>query len=318
MRLIGYLPEKSNALTFSDFLYVQGIGNNVDAEKEGWAIWVHGEDEVPRATELLSQFKTNPADPKYKEQAREASQLKEQELTEEAKTKNRQFDRTKLFQQARPYGMGPLTIALVLTCIAVALFSKLGTNREVLGPFYITHFVIDDSMIKWIPGLPEIRHGEIWRLITPIFLHFGAAHLIFNMLAMLDLGSMVEARKGAGQLAILVLVIGVVSNLAQYSFAVPQLDLNTWAFHFRRGAPNFGGISGVAYGLLGYIWMKSRFDPGSGFFLHRQAVTMMLVWFVLCLVGVIPGIANTAHAAGLFLGVIWGYLSSRRANGRTG
>jgi GlpG protein len=318
MRLIGYLPEKSNALTFSDFLYVQGIGNNIDAEKEGWAIWIHGEDEVPRATELLSQFKTNPTDPKYKERAREASQLKEQQLTEEAEAKSRQFDRTKLFQQGRPYGMGPLTVALVLTCVAVGLFSRLGSNKQVLDVFYITHFVIDGLSIKWIPGLPEIRHGQVWRLITPIFIHFGPAHLIFNMLAMLDLGSMVEARKGSGRLAILVLVLAVVSNLAQYFVEIPQLNLSTWTFHFRGPMPNFGGISGVAFGLLGYIWMKSRFDPASGFFLHRQAVTMMLVWFVICLVGIIPGIANSAHAAGLVLGVIWGYLSSLRAKRRTG
>jgi len=79
MRLIGYLPEKSSALLFSDFLYVQGIGNDVDSEKDGWAIWIHGEDEVQRAKELLSQFKTNPTDPKYQERAREAGNLKEQE-----------------------------------------------------------------------------------------------------------------------------------------------------------------------------------------------------------------------------------------------
>ena len=53
MRLIGHLTEKTSALTFSDFLYVQGIGNEVESEKEGWAIWIHGEDEVPRARELL-------------------------------------------------------------------------------------------------------------------------------------------------------------------------------------------------------------------------------------------------------------------------
>jgi len=82
--------------------------------------------------------------------------------------------------------------------------------------------------------------------------------------------------------------------------------------HFQRGGPLFGGISGVAFGLFGYIWMKARFDPGSGFFLHRQAVMMMMVWFVICLLGIIPRVANTAHTVGLLVGVIWGYLSSPR------
>ena len=310
MRLIGHLGEKASAVTFSDFLYVQGIGNDVEPEKEGWAIWVHGEDEVPKAKELLAQFKMNPGDPKYQKQAREANQLKEAEAKEEAKAKNRYFDRTKLLEQGRTYRIGPLTVMLVVACVAVAVMSKMGSNREVLRSLFITQFNFDGSYIEWAPGLPEIRTGQIWRLITPIFIHFGAPHLIFNMLATLDLGSMVEARKGTLRFALLVLVIGVVSNLAQYSFEMPQLS----SLHFRRGAPNFGGISGVAFGLFGYIWMKSRFDPGSGFFLHRQAVMMMMVWFVICLLGIIPGIsfANTAHTVGLLMGVVWGYLSSPR------
>jgi GlpG protein len=223
------------------------------------------------------------------------------EELQEAKAKKRHFDRTKLFQQVRPYGIGPLTFALVATCIAVAIFSRMGENREVLNNFFITQTREMGGYLHWTGGLPEIRNGQVWRLLTPIFIHFGVPHLVFNMLAMLDLGSMIEARANAGRLLLLVLVIGVVSNLAQYSF-----EISRWT----HGSPNFGGMSGVAYGLLGYIWMKSRFDPGSGFFLHRQAVVMMLVWFVLCLVGVFGTFANTAHAVGLIVGVIWGYLSA--------
>ena len=308
MRLIGHLAEKASAVTFSDFLYVQGIGNDVEPEKEGWAIWVHGEDEVPRAKELLAEFKTNPADPKYRKQAREANQLKEQEAKEEAKAKERYFDRTKLMEQGRPYRIGPLTLLLVLACVVVAVLSRLGKNVDALMPLLISKIALQGGDFVWAPGLPEIRHGEIWRLITPIFIHFGAPHLIFNMLAMLDLGSMIESRKGSLRLALLVLVTGVLSNLGQYYF---EVQLNS--FGFRRGSPFFGGISGVAYGLFGYIWMKSRFDPGSGLFLHGQAVMMMMVWFVICLVGIIPGIANTAHTVGLLVGMAWGYLSSLRA-----
>ncbi len=311
MRLIGHLTEKSSAAAFSDFLYVQGIGNDVESEKDGWAIWVHGEDEVPRAKELLSEFKNNPADAKFKNRSREATQRKEQEAQEEAEAKKRYFDRTKLFQEGRSYRIGPLTLSLVLICVAVAFLSGMGKKKEFLDLFCITSFSYHLSYIEWAPGLPEIRSGQIWRLITPIFIHFGPAHLIFNMLAMLDLGSMVEARKGSIQLAALVVVIGILSNFAQYSFETPPLT--SWPLHFRGGAPNFGGISGVVFGLFGYIWMQARFNPGSGLFLQRQAVAMILVWFVLCLVGVIPGIANTAHAAGLALGMAWGYLSALRA-----
>src|SRR5438045_1197538 len=145
MRLIGHLGEKASALTFSDFLYVQGIGNDVEPEKEGWAIWVHGEDEVPRAKELLAQFKVNPTDPKYHKQARGASQLKEQEAKEEAKAKDRYFDRTKLLEQGRTYRIGPLTVMLIVACVAVAVVSKMGSYWEALRPLLITQITFADS-----------------------------------------------------------------------------------------------------------------------------------------------------------------------------
>src|SRR5256885_3986820 len=128
MRLIGHLGEKASAVTFSDFLYVQGIGNDIDSEKEGWAIWVHGEDEVSKAKELLAQFKMNPSDPKYQKQAREANQLKEAEAKEQAKAKDRFFDRNKLLEQGRTYRIGPLTVMLVVACVAVAILPRMGNN----------------------------------------------------------------------------------------------------------------------------------------------------------------------------------------------
>jgi membrane associated rhomboid family serine protease len=36
----------------------------------------------------------------------------------------------------------------------------------------------------------------------------------------------------------------------------------------------------------------------------------MLVWFVLCLVKIIPNVANTVHGIGLAVGVVWGCLAS--------
>jgi GlpG protein len=136
----------------------------------------------------------------------------------------------------------------------------------------------------------------VWRLITPIFIHFDPIHILFNMLWLRDLGSMIEGRQSSWRLAVLVLVIAVCSDLAQY---------------FVDG-PVFGGMSGVVYGLLGYIWMRGKFDPGSGLYLHPSTVTMMIIWFFACFTPLIPHVANGTHAAGLIVGLAWGYLSSLR------
>jgi membrane associated rhomboid family serine protease len=143
-------------------------------------------------------------------------------------------------------------------------------------------------------GLAEVRSGQIWRLLTPIFLHFGVLHVLFNMMWLADLGSMIEARQSSLRLGLLVLVIGCGSNFGQYLV----------------GGPIFGGMSGVVYGLLGYIWMRGKFDPASGLFLHQSTVLMMMIWFVVCFTGLVGHVANAAHAVGLGMGVAWGYLSS--------
>jgi membrane associated rhomboid family serine protease len=38
----------------------------------------------------------------------------------------------------------------------------------------------------------------------------------------------------------------------------------------------------------------------------------MIIWFFACFTPLVPHIANTAHAAGLLMGMAWGYLSSIR------
>jgi GlpG protein len=144
--------------------------------------------------------------------------------------------------------------------------------------------------------LPEIRHGEIWRLITPIFIHLGFLQIFFNLLWLRELGTTVEARQNSLVLLILVLVFAMVSNVAQ--------DL--------MHGPAFGGMSGVVYALAAYIWMRGKLDPGSGLFLYPATVAMMLIWFFACLIGFEGGMtATTAHVVGLLMGMTWGCLSRR-------
>ena len=128
-----------------------------------------------------------------------------------------------------------------------------------------------------------------------MFLHFGFLHIFFNMLWLRDLGSMIEARKSTWMLLLLVLVIAGTSNLAQYLVS----------------GPTFGGMSGVVYGLLGYIWMQGKFDPASKLSLEPQTVLFMIAWFFLCLFDLVGNVANTVHAVGLGVGIAWGFLAAR-------
>jgi GlpG protein len=295
--MIGHLADEKAARTFADYLYVQKIESHLDYEKpDGWGIWVNDEDRVEEAARLLTAFRANPADPKYRAEAKSAAELRaEAEKGKEAYRKKVR-DRRQLFRPLTAYGFGPLTLGLIAISVIVAIYSKLGDDPQAIMRLFITDYTVTGNYLEWIRTLPEIHHGQLWRLVTPIFIHFGILHLFFDMWWLRDLGSMIEARQSSRLLAVLVLVIAVCSNLAQFYY----------------GGPAFGGMSGVVYGLLGYIWMRGKFDPGSGLYLHPTTVTMMIIWFFACFTPIIPHIANATHAAGLALGLAWGYLSSRR------
>ena len=295
MRMIGHLADEPSARTFADYLYVQGIENQLDHQKDdGWGIWILDEDKIDNATGLLALFRQNPGDPIYRSKAKTAAQLRAEEENEKAAYNKKLRDRRHLFRPLTPYGFGPVTFGLIMISVTVFILSKFGQDRHAIMSFFITDF--SGGEVDWT--LPEIWHGQIWRLFTPMFIHFSVLHILFNMMWLRDLGSMIEGRQSVWHLVILVLVIAACSNVAQ--------------FYFNHRGPNFGGMSGVVYGLLGYVWIRGKFDPGSGLYLHSYTVTMMIIWFVACFMNILGPIANTAHAVGLVMGMAWGYLSSLR------
>jgi len=64
--------------------------------------------------------------------------------------------------------------------------------------------------------LVEVRGGEVWRLVTPIFIHFSIFHILFNCMMAYQLGGAIEMNRGSTRLALLVLLTAVPSNLAQF------------------------------------------------------------------------------------------------------
>jgi len=179
----------------------------------------------------------------------------------------------------------PITATLLALSVVVSLFSNLGSN------FQLIHFLF---ISEYRQGLSEILNGQVWRLFTPIVIHFGILHIAFNMVWLYQLGSAIEQHHSIKRMAVLVLIISVTSNLAQFLWSGPM----------------FGGMSGVVYGLLGYVWIQGKFNPRAGIGLDRNIAIMMFVWFVVCWLGLVGNIANMAHTIGLVAGIIIGLLYS--------
>lgn len=194
-----------------------------------------------------------------------------------------------------PWGMATKLIMIFSLIISVSMLITKSTESFVLLYF-------SNSLTEF---MPEITQGQWWRLWTPMFLHFGFLHIIFNLLCFKDFGSLVEHQHGLKNFLLWVLVLGLFSNLGQYLVQ----------------GPRFGGLSGVLFGLLGIVWTYKIFHAESVYALPKSSVVMLLVWFFICLVGLLPGIANTAHAVGLSLGMAIGIIqglknSKTPVNGR--
>ena len=84
-----------------------------------------------------------------------------------------------------------------------------------------------------------------------------------------------------------------------------------WLGPIYLGGPTGGGLSGVLYGLFGYIWAKSSLDKFSGLGVSQGTVSILVVWLLLCFTGLVGPVANLAHLGGLVAGVLWGGVSHR-------
>lgn len=293
MRKIGYIEHQKEAQALSDLLLVEGIENEVEEDGKQWAVWVHEEDQLAQAGQLLESFKAKSIGADPAQVAAKAAQLRAAQSRANTNYRDRVHTRGELRSGMMGHSAGPITILCVAISALAFILLKLG--RPEINWFFITENPVTVFGLDRLRALTEILHGQVWRLFTPIFVHFGFLHILFNLMWMMDLGGMVETRQGSRFFALQLGLIAVVSNVAQYCVS----------------GPYFGGMSGVVYGLLGYIWIRGKYDLTSGYFLHPTTVGSMLIWFFACLLGLLGSVANTAHAAGLIMGMVWGFAASR-------
>ena len=180
------------------------------------------------------------------------------------------------------------------------LAAKMNPSVTVLMIGSVLGTVIASYFPQWQRPLffGGLASPDYWRFVTPIFSHFGLVHLIFNCLWLSMLGSRIEKMSGSLHLLLLVLVTGVVSNVVQF----------VWS-----GSPYFGGMSGVVYALLGYIWIKDKVVPDPQLQLPPGIIGFMLGWLVVCMTGILDlllgvGVANGAHLGGLIIGMLLGLI----------
>lgn len=267
--------EHRLALALSDYLKSIGIANTIDVEPDRFAIILSQEENVPRAKQVLQHFMTNPQDARYWQASWHTGQLIQQPLDGANSVGLRQIIHN-LWARS-----GVFTLSIALICVVI----------------YGLLLSIGQAVFDALSYPTDIKHThEYWRLISPVFLHFSAMHLIFNLIWWWDLGGLIERTQSKMQLFGVFLATALLSNLGQ-----------SLAF---GNANNFGGLSGVVYGLLGYVWLYPLANPRVGFRLNTAIVIFMIAWLAIGYSGILDNVlgkmANDAHLIGLLTGVILG------------
>jgi rhomboid protease GluP len=133
----------------------------------------------------------------------------------------------------------------------------------------------------------HIIQGEWWRLATPVFLHIGVMHFVFNSIALIALGTLVEGVYGSKRFIPIYLLAGITGNVASFLFS---------------DAPG-AGASGAIFGAMGamiYFVLnnKSAWTKAIG----RDVIVLLGINIVIGFIH--PSIDNYAHFGGLLGGFL--------------
>lgn len=268
------LPIEVNLLRFSRFMQSQGIAHRINEESGQQVIWVEDEQQAALVSEALASW---PFDEDSSPQAYAANSS--QTLFSPAGLAR------KLIQA---FLRAPVSFSLILACLLVALLSLLGTQPERVAILFYP--MLDTSGL--FPLLASIDSPiEILRSLSPMLLHFGELHLVFNMLWLWYFGRQLESAQPRWLFIVLIIFCSFVGNTAQY--------LNS-------GFNNFGGMSGVVYGLVGYTWVTHTFMPRSNLQINNKMFVVFVIALIAMEVVASSWIASAAHLGGLVAGLIEG------------
>lgn len=273
MRQLVRLDDPSAARALADALELRGIESMVRDDSE---VWVLDSDQLSDAREFAATFDAST-------ESRARGKAAEKIRKERAKFGRQPASTGVGWEQS--LSVGWTTTVTVMAGIAglLAVITRLGA--QVPGILFFQD--PSDPRVYHAPSLP---FAEPWRFVSPLFLHFGLLHLVFNALWLNRLGSQTESNLGFARFLGFVFLCGACSNAAQY-----------WVV-----GPSFGGLSGLNYALLGFVWMNARYRKRSGYSLTSGEAYLLMGWLVICTTGLVGPVANMAHAVGLICGLLLG------------
>ncbi|MGD0613430.1 MAG: rhomboid family intramembrane serine protease [Anaerolineales bacterium] len=191
-------------------------------------------------------------------------------------------------QVAMPNSRPVATYTLLALTTFIYILQFLG---QVLNADIVTALGIKDDAL--------IRYGQLWRLITPVFLHASILHIAFNMYALFLFGRGIEARFGHRRFLLLYFLSAFAGNV--FSFLLtPEQSL---------------GASTAIFGLLAaeaVFLIQNRQLLGRQ--VNRSLLNLLFIAAINLLFGITPGsgVDNFGHLGGILGGIIFTWFGGPR------
>jgi GlpG protein len=264
------LKDHNIALLFSNYLNSLDIPAQLkSSQEEGYVIYCP-ENKISQAKVEFDTFILKPYDDKYQQAAWDRGET----VTLNADD----FSLLSNFKENFLAHAGIVTLLVFIMCWLIFLGSELGWAQNIF------------NILQFYPNLSiDALLADPIRLIGPAFFHFSWLHIVFNTMWWWQLGGSIEKTLGKVTLINILLLSAIVSNLGQYIVS----------------GSNFGGLSGVVYALVGFVWWFGYLAPERGLSLAKPIVGFLLFWLVLGFADLLPvNVANTAHLLGLISGCL--------------
>ena len=266
--------QQSPAHLLANYLTSQDINAKVVQHDKEFVVVLDNSEHIDRAKVIAEDFLANPTNPKYQQAAWDSG--KNVQLAPSGNG----FSLNKIMSDAFK---APFTSVVFMLCVAVYLLSLFGLFAPIAQHLLMQPFSV------------LLQNHEWWRLLGPAFIHFSVLHIVFNLLWWAMLGAKIERTLGISMLLIVFVISATVSNAAQALFSDPV----------QGNLLLFGGLSGVVYAVMGFVWWLGWLRPSWGLSLPNSIVGFMLVWLVLGYADILwVSMANAAHTAGLISGCL--------------
>jgi rhomboid protease GluP len=189
----------------------------------------------------------------------------------------------------------PITALCIL--ISIVLFGLVSYStyfENTKYPEYVRSYLalIKYGAVLGGPAQTLLWSGEIWRIFVNLFHHGGILHVFFNLYALYYFGSFTEKFLGSFKYLLFIIFCGLCQAI------ICQLTIEPGAI----------GLSGIVFGLFGFLFIISKFEP-----LMKRVITpelsramfIQLFIFIPLTYFNIINIANVGHFSGLFYGILF-------------